>query len=45
MNGLGQQGKAREEAIIDMISNFPKAIRYIQKTKNTKTSDNPIVVL
>lgn len=36
MNGLGQQGKAREEAIIDMISNFLKAIRYIQKKQKYK---------
>lgn len=41
MNGVGQQRKAGEEAIIDIISNFPKVIWYIQQ----KMSANPIVDL
>lgn len=29
MNELGKQGKAEEEAVIDMTDNLPKEIRYI----------------
>lgn len=29
MNELGKQGKAEEEAVIDMTGNLPKEMRYI----------------